>query len=93
AFVPGFDGFERAVFPAINFVMLTQYAADIPLATAFPPASLENTYGEWLSKQGQTQLRISETEKYAHVTFFFNGGVENEFEGEERQLVASPEVA
>ncbi|OLQ87364.1 phosphoglycerate mutase (2,3-diphosphoglycerate-independent) [Vibrio ponticus] len=92
-FVPGFDGFERAVFPAINFVMLTQYAADIPLATAFPPASLENTYGEWLSKQGQTQLRISETEKYAHVTFFFNGGVENEFAGEERQLVASPKVA
>jgi 2,3-bisphosphoglycerate-independent phosphoglycerate mutase len=93
AFVPDFDGFERAVFPAINFVMLTQYAADIPLATAFPPASLENTYGEWLSQQGQTQLRISETEKYAHVTFFFNGGVENEFEGEERQLVASPKVA
>ena len=92
-FVPAFDGFERAVFPAINFVMLTQYAADIPLAIAFPPASLENTYGEWLSKQGQTQLRISETEKYAHVTFFFNGGVENEFEGEERQLVASPKVA
>ncbi|GAB2652754.1 2,3-bisphosphoglycerate-independent phosphoglycerate mutase [Vibrio panuliri] len=92
-FVPGFEGFERAVFPAVNFVMLTQYAADIPLAIAFPPASLENTYGEWLSKQGQTQLRISETEKYAHVTFFFNGGVETEFEGEERQLVASPKVA
>jgi len=92
-FVPNFDVFERAVFPAINFVMLTQYAADIPLAIAFPPASLENTYGEWLSKQGQTQLRISETEKYAHVTFFFNGGVEDEFEGEERQLVASPKVA
>ncbi|MCK6265247.1 2,3-bisphosphoglycerate-independent phosphoglycerate mutase [Vibrio sp. ZSDE26] len=92
-FVPAFDGFERAVFPAINFVMLTQYAADIPLATAFPSASLENTYGEWLSKKGQTQLRISETEKYAHVTFFFNGGVENEFDGEERQLVASPKVA
>ncbi len=92
-FEPGFDGFERAVFPALNFVMLTQYAADIPLAIAFPPASLDNTYGEWLSKQGQTQLRISETEKYAHVTFFFNGGVENEFDGEERQLVASPKVA
>ena len=73
--------------------MLTQYAADIPLSTAFPPASLENTYGEWLSKQRHTQLRISETEKYAHVTFFFNGGVETEFEGEERQLVASPKVA
>ncbi len=73
--------------------MLTQYAADIPLKCAFGPASLENTYGEWLSKAGKTQLRISETEKYAHVTFFFNGGVENEFPGEERQLVASPKVA
>ena len=93
AFVPNFDGFERNVFPAIDFVMLTQYAADIPLLCAFPPASLENTYGEWLSKEGKTQLRISETEKYAHVTFFFNGGKEDEFEGEERQLVASPKVA
>ncbi|WP_428774340.1 2,3-bisphosphoglycerate-independent phosphoglycerate mutase [Vibrio sp.] len=92
-FVADFAGFERQVFPTIHFVMLTQYAADIPLATAFPPASLENTYGEWLSKQGKTQLRISETEKYAHVTFFFNGGVETEFDGEERQLVASPKVA
>lgn len=92
-FVTDFAGFERKVFPALNFVMLTQYAADIPLPAAFPPASLENTYGEWLSKAGKTQLRISETEKYAHVTFFFNGGVENEFAGEERQLVASPKVA
>lgn len=81
-FVADFDGFERNVFPTIDFVMLTQYAADIPLLCAFPPASLENTYGEWLSKQGKTQLRISETEKYAHVTFFFNGGIEDEFEGE-----------
>ncbi|MBY7967531.1 2,3-bisphosphoglycerate-independent phosphoglycerate mutase [Vibrio fluvialis] len=92
-FATDFAGFERKVFPALNFVMLTQYAADIPLPAAFPPASLENTYGEWLSKAGKTQLRISETEKYAHVTFFFNGGVENEFDGEERQLVASPKVA
>jgi 2,3-bisphosphoglycerate-independent phosphoglycerate mutase len=93
SFVPAFEGFERTKFPAVDFVMLTQYAADIPLLCAFPPASLENTYGEWLSKAGKTQLRISETEKYAHVTFFFNGGVENEFEGEERSLVASPKVA
>ena len=93
AFVPEFEGFTRNTFPNIHFVMLTQYAADIPLSIAFPPASLENTYGEWLSKQRHTQLRISETEKYAHVTFFFNGGVETEFEGEERQLVASPKVA
>ncbi|GHX00724.1 phosphoglycerate mutase, 2,3-bisphosphoglycerate-independent [Vibrio cholerae] len=92
-FVPDFAGFSRKAFPALDFVMLTQYAADIPLKCAFGPASLENTYGEWLSKAGKTQLRISETEKYAHVTFFFNGGVENEFPGEERQLVASPKVA
>ncbi|MCG6213133.1 2,3-bisphosphoglycerate-independent phosphoglycerate mutase [Vibrio furnissii] len=92
-FVTDFAGFERKAFPAVEFVMLTQYAADIPLQCAFPPASLDNTYGEWLSKAGKTQLRISETEKYAHVTFFFNGGVESEFPGEERQLVASPKVA
>ncbi|ANO33896.1 2,3-bisphosphoglycerate-independent phosphoglycerate mutase [Vibrio breoganii] len=93
SFVSDFDGFARNVFPSVDFVMLTQYAADIPLLCAFPPASLENTYGEWLSKEGKTQLRISETEKYAHVTFFFNGGIESEFDGEERQLVASPKVA
>ncbi|WP_038181345.1 2,3-bisphosphoglycerate-independent phosphoglycerate mutase [Vibrio rhizosphaerae] len=92
-FVADFAGFEREKFPAAEFVMLTQYAADIPLNCAYPPESLTNTYGEWLSKSGKTQLRISETEKYAHVTFFFNGGVETEFEGEERQLVASPKVA
>lgn len=92
-FVADFAGFEREKFPAAEFVMLTQYAADIPLNCAYPPESLNNTYGEWLSKSGKTQLRISETEKYAHVTFFFNGGIENEFEGEERQLVASPKVA
>ncbi|ASA55511.1 2,3-bisphosphoglycerate-independent phosphoglycerate mutase [Vibrio gazogenes] len=92
-FVADFAGFEREKFPAAEFVMLTQYAADIPLNCAYPPESLSNTYGEWLSKSGKTQLRISETEKYAHVTFFFNGGVETEFEGEERQLVASPKVA
>lgn len=92
-FVADFAGFARHSFPAVNFVMLTQYAADIPLNCAYPPASLENTFGEWLAKAGKTQLRISETEKYAHVTFFFNGGVESEFDGEERQLVASPKVA
>ncbi|MDC0612162.1 2,3-bisphosphoglycerate-independent phosphoglycerate mutase [Vibrio sp.] len=92
-FVPDFSGFERAAFPAVEFIMLTQYAADIPLSCAYPPASLENTYGEWLAKAGKTQLRISETEKYAHVTFFFNGGVETEFDGEDRQIVASPKVA
>jgi 2,3-bisphosphoglycerate-independent phosphoglycerate mutase len=92
-FVTDFAGFERTKLPAVEFVMLTQYAADIPLSCAFPPASLKNTYGEWLAKAGKSQLRISETEKYAHVTFFFNGGVETEFDGEERQLIASPKVA
>lgn len=92
-FVPTFDGFTRTKCPNVDFVMLTQYAADIPLSCAYPPALLKNTYGEWLSKAGKTQLRISETEKYAHVTFFFNGGMETEFPGEERQLVASPKVA
>ncbi|WP_261857676.1 2,3-bisphosphoglycerate-independent phosphoglycerate mutase [Photobacterium sanguinicancri] len=93
AFLADFAGFERTTFPAVEFVMLTQYAANIDLAAAFPPASLENTLGEWLSKKGKKQLRISETEKYAHVTFFFNGGVEDEFDGESRSLVASPKVA
>ncbi|GHA43950.1 2,3-bisphosphoglycerate-independent phosphoglycerate mutase [Photobacterium aphoticum] len=94
AFEPGFTGFERAQFPQLaDFVMLTQYAADIDLSIAYPPASLDNTLGEWLSKKGKKQLRISETEKYAHVTFFFNGGIEDEFDGESRQLVASPKVA
>lgn len=95
AFVePGFDGFVREKEVALSsFVMLTEYAADIPAACAFPPAPLDNTLGEWLMKQGKTQLRISETEKYAHVTFFFNGGVETPFAGEDRILVNSPKVA
>ncbi|PSW04909.1 2,3-bisphosphoglycerate-independent phosphoglycerate mutase [Photobacterium lipolyticum] len=94
AFEADFTSFERAQTPALaDFVMLTQYASNINLPAAFPPANLENTLGEWLSKQGKKQLRISETEKYAHVTFFFNGGVEDEFDGETRSLVASPKVA
>ena len=89
-----FANFERAVYPKLsNFVMLTQYAADIDTACAYPPESLVNTLGEWLSKNGKTQLRISETEKYAHVTFFFNGGVEEVFKGEDRTLINSPKVA
>lgn len=94
AFMPEFDGFERKkVVDLSDFVMLTEYAADIKTSCAFPSESLSNTLGEWLSSNGKTQLRISETEKYAHVTFFFNGGIETVFEGEERALVASPKVA
>jgi len=89
-----FDGFQRKSTPAISdFVMLTQYSADIDAPSAFAPASLNNVMGEWLAKKDKTQLRISETEKYAHVTFFFSGGKEDEFEGEERILVPSPDVA
>jgi 2,3-bisphosphoglycerate-independent phosphoglycerate mutase len=88
-----FKGFERAVTPKINFVTLTEYAADIKAPAAYISEELTNTLGEWLAKKGKTQLRISETEKYAHVTFFFNGGIEDEFPGEDRILVSSPAVA
>ena len=89
-----FTGFKREVKPKLaSFVMLTQYAADIKTDCAYPPEDLVNTLGEWLSKKGMTQLRISETEKYAHVTFFFNGGVETQFPGEDRILIQSPKVA
>ncbi|MCK8586214.1 2,3-bisphosphoglycerate-independent phosphoglycerate mutase [Yersinia ruckeri] len=91
---PDFDGFKREkVVNFGDFIMLTEYAADIQAACAYPPASLTNTLGEWLMKHHKTQLRISETEKYAHVTFFYNGGVEEPFTGEDRILVNSPKVA
>jgi len=73
--------------------MMTQYAATIPAACAYPPATITNDLGEYLSAQGRTQLRISETEKYAHVTFFFNGGQEAVYPGEDRILIPSPQVA
>ncbi len=96
AFVdPEFDGFERrkGFFP-VHFVCMAQYDAAMPNVTvAYPPESLDNTFGEYLSKQGMTQLRIAETQKYAHVTFFFNGGVEKQYPGEDRILVDSPNVA
>lgn len=89
-----FDGFERRITPKlVDFVMLTQYAADIKTTAAFPPTPLTNVLGEWLEKHNKTQLRISETEKYAHVTFFFSGGREELFVGEKRELIPSPQVA
>ena len=96
AFVEGseFSGFERAITPALSdFVMMTEYAADIKTSCAFPPAAITNDLGEYVSKLGKTQLRIAETEKYAHVTFFFSGGREDTYEGEERILINSPDVA
>lgn len=96
AFVdPDFTGFERAkgFFP-LTYVCMTQYDATMPnVDVAFHPQSLKNTLGEYLSDLGMTQLRIAETEKYAHVTFFFNGGVETVYPGEDRVLIHSPKVA
>ncbi|MGH8373675.1 MAG: 2,3-bisphosphoglycerate-independent phosphoglycerate mutase, partial [Pseudomonas sp.] len=89
-----FSEFERARQPKLaGFVMLTQYAASIPAPSAFAAGSLENVLGDYLAKNGKTQLRIAETEKYAHVTFFFSGGREEPFPGEERILIPSPKVA
>ena len=89
-----FKDFERARQPKLaGFVMLTQYAASIPAPSAFAAGSLENVLGDYLAKNGKTQLRIAETEKYAHVTFFFSGGREEPFPGEERILIPSPKVA
>lgn len=91
---PDFKEFQRARVPQLaGFVMLTQYAASIPAPAAFAPEALTNVLGEYLAKNGKTQLRIAETEKYAHVTFFFSGGREEPFEGEERILIPSPQVA
>jgi len=88
-----FDGFQRSVNPKLSeFVMLTEYAADIPASCAYPPNRLDNVLGQYLADQNKTQLRIAETEKYAHVTFFFNGGREEPFDGEDRTLIPSPDV-
>jgi 2,3-bisphosphoglycerate-independent phosphoglycerate mutase len=89
-----FDDFERrTVSRPVDFVMLTRYADDIDTSCAFEPPVLTNTLGEYLAACGRTQLRLAETEKYAHVTFFFSGGREDPFEGEKRLLIPSPRVA
>ncbi len=92
---PDFTGFERKTGKlGLCYVCMTQYDASMPnVEVAFKPESLDNTLGEYLAKNDMTQLRIAETEKYAHVTFFFNGGREVEFKGEDRILVNSPKVA
>ena len=88
-----FEGFRREVTPRLGrFVSLTEYNADFDVPVAFPPERLHNVFGEFAAKQGFRQLRLAETEKYAHVTFFFNGGVEQPFDGEDRILVPSPLV-
>ena len=91
---PDFDGFERAVIPRLGrFVSLTEYNSEFDIPVAFPAERLQNVLGAYLARLGMRQLRLAETEKYAHVTFFFNGGLEEPFEGEDRILVPSPQVA
>ncbi len=91
---PEFDGFERKVFENLFYVTMTNYeSAFVNVNVAFKPNVLKNTLGEYLSSIGQKQLRIAETEKYAHVTYFFNGGIEETYEGEDRILVPSPKVS
>ena len=90
---PDFDGFQREFFPT-TYVCNTEYDASMPnVLVAWPRVAVKNGLGEYLSSMGMTQLRIAETEKYAHVTFFFNGGVETQYPGEDRVLVPSPKVA
>lgn len=91
---PEFNAFERKATPKLaDCTTLTKYASDIKANIAYPPISLTNVFGEYIANQNIPQLRIAETEKYAHVTFFFNGGREQPFAGEERVLIPSPKVA
>ena len=89
--LPDFDGFARkkTVYP-LSYVCTAQYDESLPLPIAYPPEEIDNTLGDYISAKGLKQFRVAETEKYAHVTFFFNGGVEKQTEGEERCLVPSP---
>ncbi len=89
---PKFDEFSRDYFVPCNFVCLTEYKKDFNLDCAYPPIAVANTLGDCISELGHNQLRIAETEKYAHVTFFFNGGVEECLPGEDRKLIQSPSV-
>ena len=88
-----FTGFTRKAHPKVSFVCMAQYDEKFGLPVAFPPETIVNTFGEILSKHGMKQIRTAETEKYAHVTFFFNGGVEDTYPGEIRLLTPSPSVA
>ena len=90
---PDFDEFDRGSVPNIaTFASLTEYKSDFDVPVAYPPDRLKQVFGEYISALGLNQLRIAETEKYAHVTFFFNGGREEPFEFEDRTLINSPDV-
>ncbi len=88
-----FEGFERDPILPLTFVTMTQYDPSLPVKVAFEPQSLKNILGEVIAQHGLKQLRTAETEKYAHVTYFFNGGLEDPFPGEDRELIPSPMVA
>jgi 2,3-bisphosphoglycerate-independent phosphoglycerate mutase len=88
-----FSRFDRALHPKVDVITMNRYHEEFALPVLFPPVALKNNLGEVLSRAGLRQLRIAETEKYAHVTFFFNGGSDKQFEGEERVLVPSPKIA
>lgn len=90
---PSFDGFKTSSVKLADFVMTTEYSAELKTSCAYPPQSVVNDIGEYVATLGKTQLRIAETEKYAHVTFFFSGGQEALYQGEDRILVPSPDVA
>jgi 2,3-bisphosphoglycerate-independent phosphoglycerate mutase len=90
---PDFDGFDRTVKPKVHFVTITLYDTTFPCPVAFHPQTLDNILGRVVSEAGKKQLRIAETEKYPHVTYFFNGGVEVAYPGEDRVIVPSPKVA
>jgi len=94
AFVaPDFDGFSREPIGSLDVVTFTQYEKGLPVAVAFPPESLDGLLGQVISEAGLRQFRTAETEKYPHVTYFMNGGIEKAFPGEDRHLVPSPRVA
>ncbi|MFP4007877.1 MAG: 2,3-bisphosphoglycerate-independent phosphoglycerate mutase [Spirulinaceae cyanobacterium] len=94
AFLKGdFDGFERDQIEPLHFVTFTQYDATLPVSVAFEPQNLTNILGETIAQHGLKQFRTAETEKYPHVTYFFNGGLETPFEGEDRELIPSPQVS
>jgi 2,3-bisphosphoglycerate-independent phosphoglycerate mutase len=91
--MPNFDGFERELIQPLSFVTFTQYDPKLSVKVAFEPQNLNNILGEVVARNGLKQFRTAETEKYPHVTYFFNGGLEIAFEGEDRELVQSPMVA
>lgn len=88
-----FNGFEREQIQPLTFATFTQYDSSLPVLVAFQPQNLDNILGEVIAAHGLKQFRTAETEKYAHVTYFFNGGLEQPFEGEDRELIPSPAVA